>query len=66
MTNLADMKPITVNVDAVPKSVDFYKYLLVGHKNGSIAEYDINRNEKEVIMHSHSDGESWGLTIIPG
>jgi len=48
----------------VPRSVDFSKFLLIGLRNGSILEYDINRNIKEVIMHSHHDGELWAVTLI--
>jgi WD40 repeat protein len=54
-----------IPVDAIPKSVDFSKYLLVGLKNGSIIEFDIQKNAKEVIMHSHHDGEVWGMCVIP-
>jgi hypothetical protein len=53
-------------VDSIPRSVDVSKYLLVGMRNGSIAEYDIQKNAKEVIMHSHCEGEVWGLTAIEG
>ena len=35
-------------------------------RNGNIVEYDITRNAKEVIMHSHHDGEVWGLCIMEG
>lgn len=53
-------------VEAIPRSVDLGRFLLVGLRNGSIFEYDINNNAKECIMHSHSDGEAWGLTVIEG
>lgn len=33
-------------------------------KNGSIVEIDVQKNAKEVIIHSHSDGEVWGLCPI--
>ena len=45
--------------------MDYQKYLLVGLKNGSIVEFDIKKNAKEVIMHSHHDGEVWGLCVVP-
>ena len=51
-------------VESVPRSVDFSKFLLVGMRNGSIVEYDVQKNAKEVIMHSHSDGEAWGLCVM--
>lgn len=54
-----------IQVDSIPKSVDFQKYLLVGLKNGSIVEFDIMKNAKEVIMHSHYDGEVWGMCVVP-
>lgn len=33
-------------------------------KNGSIVERDILKGGREVIMHSHNDGELWGLATI--
>jgi hypothetical protein len=36
----------------------------VGLKNGSIIEFDVKKNVKDVIMHSHDEGEVWGLTSI--
>jgi WD40 repeat protein len=53
-----------IQLDSVPRSVDFAKFLLVGQRNGNILEYDINRNIKEVIMHSHHDGELWAISLI--
>jgi hypothetical protein len=46
--------------------VDFSKFLLVGLKNGSIAECDIEKAKpaKETIMHSHDDGEEWALVVL--
>jgi hypothetical protein len=35
-------------------------------RNGSIIEYDLQNNAREVVMHSHSDGETWGLCVIEG
>jgi WD40 repeat protein len=64
--NPDDMSFITVSVEAIPKSVDYLKYLLVGLKNGSIVEYDIKKNQKEVIIHSHHEGEVWGLCVATG
>ena len=31
----------TVAVEAIPISVDYFKYLLVGMKNGNIVEFDL-------------------------
>jgi WD40 repeat protein len=56
----------SIVVEGIPRSVDISKYLLVGMRNGSIAEYDIQKNAKEVIMHSHHDGEVWGLCVMEG
>jgi WD40 repeat protein len=50
--------------DGIPRSVDLQKYLLVGLRNGSIVESDIESNQKETIMYSHHDGEVWGLCLI--
>jgi len=33
-------------------------------KNGNITEFDLKNDKKEVIMHSHHDGEVWGLCVI--
>jgi WD40 repeat protein len=54
----------SILLDGVPRSVDFSKFLLVGLRNGHIVECDINKNAKETIMHSHHDGEVWGLCLI--
>lgn len=53
-------------VDAVPRSVDYSRFLLVGLRNGSILEFDITNNAKESVMGSHHDGEAWGLCILEG
>jgi WD40 repeat protein len=53
-----------VIVDGVPRSVDFSRYLLVGMRNGSIVECDIDKTIKETTMYSHHDGEVWGLCVI--
>jgi len=53
-------------VDAVPRSVDYSKFLLVGLRNGSILEFDITNNAKESIMVAHHDGETWGLCMLDG
>ena len=60
--NMSQTTPIVV--DGIPRSIDFSKYLLVGMRNGLIAEYDIEKNAKEIIMHSHHDGEVWGLETL--
>lgn len=63
--NPETMNVITsVDVEAVPRSVDYSKYLLVGLRNGTIYEYDMQSNTKEAIMHSHHDGEVWGLCTV--
>ncbi len=54
----------TIKTDGVPRSLDFSKFLLIGQRNGSIVEYDINKEVRETIMHSHHDGELWGLAIL--
>jgi WD40 repeat protein len=35
---------------------------LVGLRDGTIFECDINSGAKAAIMESHSEGETWGLT----
>lgn len=63
--NPQSMLPITsILFEGVPKSVDFSKFLLVGLRNGHIVECDITKNAKETIMHSHHDGEVWGLAVL--
>ena len=51
-------------VDSTPISVDFSRYLLVGMRNGNIVECDIDKVIRETIMHSHHDGEVWGLCVL--
>jgi hypothetical protein len=59
------MLPVTsILFEGVPKSVDYSKFLLVGLRNGHIVECDISKNAKETIMHSHHDGEVWGLAVL--
>ena len=59
------MLPVTsILFEGVPKSVDFQKFLLVGLRNGHIVECDITKNAKETIMHSHHDGQVWGLAVL--
>ena len=53
-----------IPVESVPRSVDFSKFLLIGLRNGSILEFDITKNIKEIIMQSHHDGELWAATLI--
>jgi hypothetical protein len=61
----SQMLPVTsILFEGVPKSVDFSKFLLVGLRNGHIVECDITKNAKETIMHSHHDGEVWGLAVL--
>ncbi|CDW73957.1 help domain containing protein [Stylonychia lemnae] len=54
-----------LETEQIPKSVDFgKKFLLVGFKNGTIVEREVSSKGKEEIMHSHHDGELWGLCLI--
>lgn len=52
----------------VPKSIDFYKNnLLLGLRNGSIMEIKNVMDEKsdtKIHMHSHFEGETWGLAVL--
>ncbi len=51
-------------MDGIPRSLDYSKFLLVGLRNGGIVECDIKKQIKETIMHSHHDGEVWGLCVL--
>ena len=63
--NPTSMLPLSsIMLDGVPKSVDFNKFLLVGLRNGHIVEADITKTAKETIMHSHHEGEVWGLAVL--
>lgn len=53
-------------MEAIPRSLDIFKYLLVGLSNGSIVEFDVASGKRETIMHSHHDGEVWGLAAVEG
>lgn len=33
-------------------------------RNGSIIECDLNKVLRETIIHSHHDGEVWGLCLL--
>lgn len=73
-------KSNSVTVDAVAKSLDFFKgSVLAGLKNGNIqtAKFEVKMNdaagttaetqvqlESHTIMSSHCDGECWGLEVI--
>lgn len=53
-----------------PKALDFFRgNLLVGLRNGSIAEFkDVLKTEnpaENVVMKSHFEGEIWGLELVP-
>jgi len=39
---------------------------LIGFKNGTITERNFPGKGREEIMHSHHEGELWGLCIIEG
>jgi len=54
-----------------PRSLDFFNgNLLVGLRNGSIAEFrdalTAESPSENVIMQSHFEGEVWGLEIVDG
>jgi WD40 repeat protein len=56
-----------IEVNAIPRSLDMrLQNVLIGLSNGSIVEYDVSQKMQEVIMHSHHEGEVWGLTLIEG
>jgi len=38
--------------------------LLIGFKNGTITERNFPERGREEIMHSHHEGELWGLCVI--
>lgn len=41
----------------------FNNKIVLGLRNGKIAEVDLNTSEVSVVMVGHSDGETWGLAI---
>ena len=50
-----------VTVKSMPRAIDVMgDNMLVGMRNGTICHND------KPIMHSHSDGEVWGLDFVPG
>jgi hypothetical protein len=56
-----------LETEFIPRSVDIgKKFLVIGFKNGTIVERDFTGKGKEEIMHSHHDGELWGLCVIEG
>lgn len=58
----------SISVDAAPRSVDLYQgVILLGLKNGSIAELEMTADgkaEPNVVMTSHCDGEVWAMDIV--
>lgn len=60
---MAEIQQVII-AEGIPRSVDFSKYLLIGLRTGSIIEYDLTAGHKETIMHSHHDGEIWGLCVL--
>jgi len=45
------------------RAIDVYNgQALVGLRNGTINVVDLASGNKRVIMESHSDGETWGIT----
>lgn len=58
-SNLSVLTQTTV--ESMPRAIDVMgDKMLVGMRNGTITLND------KAIMHSHSDGEVWGLDFIPG
>jgi WD40 repeat protein len=55
-----------VKVSACPKALDQNGdgSFVVGLRDGTIVEF-VNGTQPRVVMSSHSDGETWGLTICP-
>jgi len=51
-----------------PRSIDFFNNnLLLGLRNGSIMEIKNvldEKSETKILMHSHYEGETWGLTVF--
>jgi WD40 repeat protein len=37
---------------------------LVGCRDGTIYQVDLNTSSKKAIMESHCDGEVWGLSVV--
>ena len=59
---------IDLGVDSHPKSIDYFDgRILVGLRNGSIYELsESTPQDKKVLLQSHHEGESWGLTFSSG
>lgn len=57
-----------IATDAAPRSVDLFKgQILIGMKNGSIAEMEMTEKataKPNVVMTSHCDGEAWGIDVV--
>lgn len=56
---------LSISVSACPKAIDAYgSNILAGLRDGSIVEV-ISPEQINVLMESHSDGELWGLSLVP-
>jgi WD40 repeat protein len=54
-----------IEVSACPKAIDVYESnILAGLRDGSIFEI-LGPEQKNVLMESHSDGELWGVCVVP-
>jgi len=40
--------------------------LVVGQRNGTITVVKEDSDERQEVMHSHNEGEVWGLDVVPG
>jgi WD40 repeat protein len=56
----------SITFESIPRSLDYGKKLLVGLRDGTILEYDVQTNVMLEIMVSHHDGEAWGLCTVKG
>lgn len=49
----------------MPRAIDCFNHekFVVGLRNGSIVECNIESGEMNTLMQSHNDGEVWGLDM---
>jgi len=53
----------TIDIGSLPRAIDYKDdNILVGDRDGKISEINAD-DEINVLMHSHSEGESWGLDL---
>ena len=53
-----------INFGMLPRAIDAHNgKLVVGLRNGSIVETDLETEEMTTYMQSHNDGEVWGLAL---